>query len=59
MDHVRLDATPTQPARQPKAVATGFEGQCNSRDLFTGPDCLVAPAMQHAKQPTVALASGG
>jgi hypothetical protein len=44
---------------QPKAVATGFEGQCNSRDLFTGPDCLVAPAMQHAKQPTVALASGG
>src|ERR1700757_553483 len=50
MDHVRLDATPTQPARQQKAVATGFEGQCNSRNLFTGPDCLIAPAMQQPKQ---------
>src|SRR6266851_5151013 len=41
----------TQPARQPEAVAAGFEGQRNPRDLFTGPDCLIAPAMQQAKQP--------
>ena len=26
MDHVRLDATRLEPARQPEAVAAGFEG---------------------------------
>src|SRR6202035_4408820 len=51
MDHMRLHPTRTQPARQPEAVAAGFEGQRNPRDLFTGPDCLIAPAMQQAKQP--------
>src|SRR6202165_5821335 len=51
MDHVRLDPTHSQPTRQPEAVATGFEGQGNPRDLFTGPDCLIPPAMQQAKQP--------
>src|SRR5260370_24577500 len=50
MDHMRLHPTRTQPARQPEAVAAGFEGQRNPRDLFTGPDCLIAPAMQQAKQ---------
>ena len=40
-----------EPARQPKAVAPGFEGNRNPRDLFTGPDRLIAPAMQQAKQP--------
>src|SRR6476619_5746014 len=38
MDHVRLDSTRTQPTRQPEAVAAGFEGERNPRDLFTGPD---------------------
>src|SRR6202163_1017989 len=51
MDHVRLHPMRPQPARQPEAVAAGFEGQRNPRDLFTGPDCLIAPAMQQAKQP--------
>jgi hypothetical protein len=51
MDHVRLHPTRTQPTRQPEAVAAGFEGERNPRDLFTGPDCLIAPAMQRAKQP--------
>ena len=51
MDHVRLEAARRKPARQPKAVAAGFEGQGNPRDLFTGLDRLVAPAMQQGKQP--------
>src|SRR6202048_5150926 len=51
MDHVRLDSTRTQPTRQSETVAAGFEGERNPRDLFTGPDCLIAPAMQQAKQP--------
>src|SRR5205814_551138 len=51
MDHMRLHLARLKPARQPEAVATGFEGQCNPRDLAAGLDCLVAPAMQQAKQP--------
>src|SRR6476619_2625890 len=51
MDHVRFDPARTQPARQPEAIAAGFEGQCNPRDLFTGPDRFIAPAMQQAKKP--------
>src|SRR6516164_9452772 len=38
MDHVRLDATRRKPARQPEAVAAGF-------------DRLIPPAMQQGKQP--------
>src|SRR5436190_13909770 len=51
MDHVSLDATRLQPARQPKPVAAGFEGQRNPRDRAAGPDHLALPAMQQAKQP--------
>src|SRR6202140_5796510 len=51
MDHVRLYPTRPEPARQPEAIAAGFEGQCNPRDLFAGPGRLIAPAMQQAKQP--------
>jgi len=40
-----------QPARQPEAVAAGFEGHCNPRDGAAGPDRLIPPAMQHGKQP--------
>src|ERR1700747_1232004 len=51
MDHMRLHPMRTKPARQPEAVSTSFEGQCNPRDLAAGLDRLVAPAMQQAKQP--------
>ena len=51
MDHVRLYSSRLEPARQPEAVATGFEGNCNPRDIAASLDCLVAPAMQHSKQP--------
>src|SRR5437667_12397197 len=52
MDHVRLYPTRLEPARQPEAVAAGFEGNRNPRDLFTGPDRLIAPALQQAQQPS-------
>src|SRR6202049_1215797 len=51
MDHMRLHPARPQPARQPEAVSTSFEGQCNPRDFAASPDRLVAPAMQQAKQP--------
>jgi hypothetical protein len=46
-------STPTlhKPARQPKAVAAGFEGQCNPRNRVAGPDCPILPLMRQAKQP--------
>src|ERR1700738_446666 len=51
MDHVRLYPTRLKPARQPEAVAAGFEGNRNPRDSAAGPDRLIPPAMQHGKQP--------
>ena len=51
MDHVRLDATRRKPARQPEAVAAGFEGRRNPRNRAAGLDRLILPAMQQAKQP--------
>src|SRR6266436_6433242 len=51
MDHVRLDPTRLKPARQPEAVAAGFKGNRNPRDIAAGPDRLIPPAMQHGKQP--------
>src|SRR6202035_542305 len=51
MDHVRLDPARFKPARQPKAVAAGFEGKRNPRDRAAGPDRLIPPAVQHRKQP--------
>src|SRR5207248_10938596 len=39
------------PARQPEAVAAGFEGNRNPHDRAPGPDRLILPAMQQAKQP--------
>ena len=38
MDHVRLNPTRLQPARQPEAIAAGFEGNCNPRDRAASPD---------------------
>jgi hypothetical protein len=51
MDHVRLDPARFKPARQPKAVAAGFESKRNPRDRAAGPDRLIPPAVQHRKQP--------
>jgi hypothetical protein len=51
MDHVGLDPARRQPARQPEAVAAGFEGQRNPRDCAAGLDRLIPPATQHGKQP--------
>src|SRR5580704_8765621 len=51
MDYMRLHPARPKPARQPEAVPTSFEGQCNPRDLAAGLDRLVAPAMQQGKQP--------
>src|SRR5262249_40608463 len=51
MDHMRLDPTRRKPARQPEAVAAGFEGNRNPGDRAAGPDRLGPPAMQHSKQP--------
>src|SRR5690348_7288020 len=51
MDHVRFDPTRLKPARQPEAVAAGFEGKRNPRDRAASPDRLIPPAMQHGKQP--------
>src|SRR5438128_2049263 len=50
MDQVRLYPTRLEPARQPEAVAAGFEGQRNPRDSAAGPDRLIPPTMQQAKQ---------
>src|ERR1700730_12467247 len=49
MDHVRLYPMRLKPARQPKAVAAGFEGNRNPRDRAAGSDRLIPPAMQHRK----------
>jgi hypothetical protein len=51
VDHMSLDATRLKPARQPEAVAAGFEGKRNPRDRAAGPDSLIPPAMQQPKQP--------
>src|SRR5262249_8635740 len=51
MDHVSLDTTRRKPARQPEAVAAGFEGKRNPRDRAAGHDRLIPPAMQQSKQP--------
>src|SRR5580692_10123346 len=51
MDHVRLHPPRLEPARQPEAVAAGFEGKRNPRDSAAGPDRLIPPAVQHRNQP--------
>src|SRR5690349_8256413 len=51
MDHVRFHPTCLEPARQPEAVAAGFEGKRNPRNRAPRPDRLIPPAMQQAKQP--------
>src|SRR6516162_2468576 len=51
MDNVSLDATRRKPARQPEAIAAGFEGKRNPRDHAASSDRLILPAMQQGEQP--------
>src|SRR5947207_3871770 len=51
MDHVRFHPTCLEPARQPEAVAAGFERKRNPRDRAPSPDRLIPPGMQHGNQP--------
>src|ERR1700731_4287576 len=51
MDPAPLAPARLEPARQPEAVAAGFEGNRNPRDSAAGPYRLIPPAMQHGKQP--------
>ena len=46
-----LYSTCLEPARQPEAVAAGFEGKRNPRDRAPSPDRLIPPGMQHCNQP--------
>src|SRR6201997_3048103 len=48
MDHMSLDPTRLKPARQPEAVAAGFEGKRNPCDRAPRPDRLIPPAGQQA-----------
>ena len=50
VDHIGLDGTRLEPARQPEAVTAGFIGQRNTRDRAAGFDRLAAPALQQRKQ---------
>src|SRR5690349_8718706 len=45
------DPTCLKPARQPEAVAAGFEGKRNPCDRAPRPDRLSPPAVQQGKQP--------
>src|SRR5690348_14778204 len=47
MDHVRLDSARRKPARQPEAVAAGFEGERNARDSAAGPDRFIPAQGPH------------
>ena len=51
MDHVRLYPASVEPARQPKAVAAGFEGQRNPRDRAAGPDLLLLRVKPYSSLP--------
>jgi hypothetical protein len=46
MDHVSLYSTRLEPARQPEAVAAGFEGQRNPGDRAPGPEWQNHPLWQ-------------
>jgi hypothetical protein len=50
VDHMRLNAPRFEPAREPKAVATGLKGYGDARDLVSRPHRFIAPAMEQRKQ---------
>jgi hypothetical protein len=50
MDHIGFDVAGSQPARQPKAVATGLISDGDARDRAPSFGRFVLPAVQSAKQ---------
>src|SRR4051794_37356251 len=50
MDHECFDAARPQPARQPEAVTTCFEGNGNARDRMSRSDGLITPAAEPNEQ---------
>ena len=50
MDDIGLDAAPPQPARQPKAVASGLIGDDDALDLPTRLGRFVAPTLHKLQQ---------
>ena len=46
VNHVGFDAMRPQPARQPKTIAAGLEGDGHARDRAAGPGRLALPASQ-------------
>ena len=50
MDDIGLDAAPPQPARQPKAVASGLIGDDDALDLPTRLCRFVAPTLHKLQQ---------
>src|ERR1051325_4141270 len=53
MDDIGLDAAPPQPARQPKAVASGLIGDDDTRDLPTRLCRFFAPPLHNLKHRTL------
>jgi hypothetical protein len=47
---MRLNATCSEPAREPKAVATSLEGHGDARDLMSRPHRFIAPAIEQRKE---------
>ena len=50
VNHVGFDAMRPQPARQPKTIAAGLEGDGHARDRAAGPGRLALPAPQQLEQ---------
>ena len=50
VNHVGFDAMRPQPARQPKTIVAGLEGDGHARDRAAGPGRLALPAPQQLEQ---------
>jgi hypothetical protein len=50
MNHMRLNATCFEPARQPEAVAARLEGHSDARNLVSRPHRFIAPAIEQRKE---------
>jgi hypothetical protein len=51
VDDVGFDPLCAQPARQPKAIATGLIGDCDALDRAASFDSFLSPAIQKLQQP--------
>ena len=50
VNDMRLDAVSSEPARQPEAIAAGFEGDGNARDRAAGLAGLLTPAVEELEE---------